>query len=162
MIVGVNIFEFLWGSDLWDIEIFKAQVGFGIAKENYTGSKHFTLRASPRIKILKYLSVGPVVGYEFISFPDVSVRLNEGNLFTPFEPFSSRGMIYGVSFAETIQVEANYQFTLQQTIYRQTYSTTKSNDGWTYFYERDEIQDDPLHALIEPSIVFLLGASLTF
>jgi hypothetical protein len=160
--VAVNVFELHWDNDFWDIEILNAQVGFGFSKDSFSGSKHFSVRFSPRIKILKYVSVGPIVGYEYVSFPDVNARLRKDTRISPFEPFSSRGLLYGVGFSETVSLQEDYSITLHQSVYNQTYSTTKSPDGWDYEYERTEIQTDPDKTAVKPSLVFLFGVSLLF
>jgi hypothetical protein len=133
-----------------------------MSAQSSANSRHFVFRASPKIAVMDFLSIGLLGGYEFVSFPDVSSRLIQGGFATPPEPFSSGGFTYGVIVTQTFQLTEQYQLRIAESVYRQNYSTQKAASNWDYFFVDPSIQNDPDHTLVKPSFVFMIEASLIF
>lgn len=155
-----NIFQLQWLNRTWDLELLSASFGFTVGREDYSNSRHFTFRSSPKWRINELISIGPLLGFEFVSFPSLQARFFKDGLFSPSEPFSSRGIIYGLSLSETFRFGDDYFLKLNQNIYQQTYSTTETSDGWTYLYDRADIQAD--RSPIKSSLVFMLEVSFLY
>ena len=139
-----NIFQIHLVTKSWDWEIFSASFGNTISDSTGTNVRTYTFRSIPKFRITNTLSFGPIVGLEFVNFPDVSAELFKGNLFTKPNPFSAVGAIYGLSFSENLKWGKDYQFKINQLAYRQNYSTVGTNNGWQYFFlNRDDLNADP-------------------
>lgn len=159
---SAGLFQMHYTSGLLDFEIFSASLGFSVTSNDSAGSKYFLFRTAPKLRVLPFLSIGPVVGFEFVSFPNVQARLFKGGFGTPIEPFSSNGFIYGGVMAETFELGGGYTLKVSQIVYQQTYSTTEAFDGWVYVFEDPAIQSDPSRSLIKGSLVMMLEAALLF
>lgn len=161
---SLSAFQLHWNPGLLDWEIINVSLGLtSFAKESFTKARHFFFRSSPKLKIFGFLSFGPLIGYEFVSFPEIATKITKGGFQTPqFEPFSSRGAIYGVEVTQSFPFGESYQIRIAEVFYRQSYSTTVTSEGWDYLYDKPEIQNDPNRTLIKPSYVFLLEFSFLF
>ncbi len=158
-----SIFQLHWIKKPFDIEIFNGSIGTSFGKSGYVGSNNFYFRISPKLNLLNFLSLGPFVGMEFVSFPSIKVKIEKNNLATPsYEPFSSNGLIYGLIFSETFDIGGGYFLKLNQLAYKQTYSTTLTSYGWNYQFEKEQIELDPERELIKPSVVFMLEVALLY
>lgn len=157
-----NIFQVHWIKEPFDLELFSASVGVSTGRNEYSGLRHFTFRMAPKLNIFQHLSVGPIGGYEFVSFPDVQVRLMKAGLFTPVEPFSSRGWIYGVMASQVFELGEGYLLRINESMYKQTYSTRMTSYDWEYVYIDPDIQNDSEHRTVKPSLVFSLEVSLLY
>jgi len=155
-----NIFQLHWVERQLDWELLSASFGFATGKDTFTNSNHFTFRTTPRFRINDYLSVGGVLGLEFVSFPNLNARFFKNSLFSPYEPFSSSGLIYGLSLSQTFRFGDDYLIKINEMFYRQTYAATQTREGWTFMFERGDVQADK--SLIEPSTVFMLEVSLLY
>lgn len=158
--VAINLFELYWETPRWDIELFSASFGTTLSSEA-TGKVHsYTFRASPKIRFFKSLSVGPLFGFELVEFPEISARIGRNNLYTPIEPFSSRGLILGGCLSEEFELSNDYRFKLNQIFYVQRYSTSETNNGWEYHFMDPDLNID--RTPVAPGLVLLLEASLLY
>ncbi len=157
---GINFFQLHWIRDYWDMELFSATYGMTNGQPAYLESRHFLFRTSPKIRFFKMLSVGPLLGYEYVSFPEINSHLFKVPWATPVEPFSSKGLIYGLMFSETLPVWNDYILKLNQVIMKQTYSTEKTTDNWDYLFDRREVRNDK--SAIEADTVLMIEISLLF
>lgn len=161
----LSAFQFHWMPRYLDWEIINVSLGLtSFSKESYAKARTFFFRTSPKLRVLGFLSFGPMVGFEYVSFPDVgSIQVSPPPQFkTPNEPFSSKGIIYGAEISETIRLAQAYYLKISQVIYRQTYPTTTASNGWEYVFDKPELQADPARTAIKPSYVVLLEFSLLF
>lgn len=78
------------------------------------------------------LSFGPLFGYEYVSFPNVTAVLFQNSKQTQSEPFSTYGMIYGGALAQTFNLEGGSKLRLTEIAYQENYSVTAAGGGWTY------------------------------
>lgn len=159
---SAGLFQLHYRSGWLDYEIFGATLGFFFTSNDLAGSKYFLFRTVPKVRVLPFLSVGPLLGLEFVSFPSVQARLFKGGFGTPVEPFSSNGIVYGGVLAQTFDLGGGYVLKLSQLVYQQTYSTTEAFDGWIYVFEDPALQADPNRSLIKGSLVIMLEAALLF
>ncbi len=159
----LSAFQFHWMPRYLDWEVINVSLGLtSFSKENFAKARDFFFRSSPKLRILEFLSFGPMVGYEYISFPDVGARQVSAPFQTPLEPFSSKGIIYGGEVSEVFHLGAAYYLKVSEVFYRQTYSTTTASNGWQFVFDQPDLQNDPDHKSIRPSYVFLLEFSLLF
>ena len=163
-LLTLEAFELHWVSPLFDIEILNASLGFSfISNTDFTASRHFVVRTSPKIRIFDFLSFGPLFGYEYVNFPNVGTHLTQGGYFTrSTEPFSSAGPVYGFQITETLHYGEKYLLKIGQSVYRQTYSAKETTNGWAYSYEKPEIENDPDRKLVKATYVVMLEVSLLF
>jgi len=159
-IFAANFFQVHWIRDRYDIEILNASYAVTTAQPSYVQYDSFTFRTSPKYKVLQNFSVGPLLGYEFVSYPQINARLYKNGYSSPSEPFSSKGVIYGVMVSENITYKENYFIKLNQVLYNETYSTEKTDQDWLYLYDRSELRKDKTD--LENGTVFLFEVSLLF
>ena len=157
--VAANLFQIHWINDRFDIEIFSASIGSTINSEDYSSSKHFTFRTIPKYRIFSFISIGPLLGFEFVRFSNITARLYKDRYVTPYDVFSSNGLIYGLGISETIDQKNNRKIKISQNIYKQTYSTTNTNNGWTYLYQNPELAVEANKDKIAAGIVIMLEIS---
>ncbi len=165
---GGNFFQVHWIKNRWDIEILSASVGFSVGSDmvgvnkNSTASRHFTIRTFPKFRLFKNMSLGPVFGIEFISFPEINAQQLIGVEATNVEPFSNQGFIWGFGASQLIELSNGMKLKINEIAFRQTYSVTESAVGTIFVFSDNEIQSDPERALIAPGWVFLIEASVLF
>lgn len=158
---AINFFQLHWIRDYWDVEIMNASYGVTLAQPSYLESRHFQFRFSPKMRFFKMLSVGPLFGYEFVSFPGINTKIFKAPYGSQnYEPFSSKGPMYGAMLSETFTIWTDYILKLNQAYIFQTYSTQKTEDGWDYLYEKREIRTDK--SSIEADTIILFELSLLF
>lgn len=157
--LAVSIFQLHWMSSLIDWELFNASYGTTLAGDPFSKVNTFTFRTSPKFRVSNTISIGPVVGLEFVSFPEVRARLGRDGRFTPFEPFSAKGLIYGVMASQNFSLGRTI-LKLNQVVYRQTYDPAGTFKGWGYFFEDNALNDDT--SPIGPGVSILLEVSLLF
>jgi hypothetical protein len=151
--MSASFFQAHWIDRRLDAELVNLSFGMTQARSSYAASQHFTARTVPKIRVNEVFSVGPLLGYEWVSFPDEDARLMKNRWHTPWEPFSSRGMIYGALLAETFPW-GKHQIRVSQVYYQQTYPTTDAGDGWKSHYASDELEADPEKEEIKADQVF--------
>ena len=158
---AADVFQVSWLSRSWDIEIFNASFGYSTSQNSYASSTDITFRVAPKYRITSYLSAGPIAGLEFVSFPDVGSKIFKNDLSTPnFEPFSSRGFIYGVQASEVVPFGTDHFLRISELVYQETYSTTTTPDGWTYIFQNNALQND--QTPIQASTMFMIEFSFMY
>lgn len=157
---SANVFQLAWLIPRWDLEIINVSFGFTVAKDNVATSRHFTIRTFPKVKITEFISIGPLFGLEFVSFPQLNARTTNGLFQTPAEPFSSVGFVYGGGVSQVIALGEGRLLRLNEAVYKQTYATDKNQHDWTYVYNDNNIQSD--RDPIKPGFVFMIEISLLF
>jgi hypothetical protein len=158
---ALSVFQVHRTTEWIDWELFNASYGTTLSGSAESNLKLVTLRTAPKLRVFKGLSVGPVAGIEFVSFPDINSRLGNGVFFTPAVPFSTQGWIYGAAISEEFRMGANTPFKATQLVYRQVYSTTRSSrEGWDYYYDTAALNADS--SPIGPSWVFLIEFSMLY
>jgi hypothetical protein len=161
---SLDLFEVHYIKDRWDIEAFSAS--FGTAFGAADGSEQFFLfRAAPKYRVLKNVSIGPLVGLEFVSFGNVQERLNKyvqsnDDLFAPSEKFTSTGVIYGASICETFNFGKSDLIKINEMIYKETYGYLGTNNGWQYNFNDQALNTDP--SPLAPSSVFMIEISFLY
>ncbi|OFZ13411.1 MAG: hypothetical protein A2Z20_08390 [Bdellovibrionales bacterium RBG_16_40_8] len=161
VIFSINFFQLHYINSPWDIEIFNASYGFTRTGDSELQSNHFVFRTSPKYSVTKKISLGPLIGYEMVSFQNIEAKLRKGAHVTPeWEPFSSSGLIYGVMVSQTYLYKKDYLIRVNEVVYKQTYSTTKSEYDWSYWYRNDKLQSDS--SRIEGAIVIAAELSILF
>jgi hypothetical protein len=155
-----DIFELHYIRPLFDFELINASFGISLASDSTMNSNHFTFRTSPKYRVTQTISIGPMVGWEFVSFPGITDQLFKNNLSAPDGPFSSQGLVFGVEANENFSFGPDYFFKMSQLVYKQTYSVTQTGDGWTYLFDRADLQQNP--NTIGPGWVFMLEFSLLY
>jgi hypothetical protein len=155
-----DIFELHFIRSYFDLELVNASFGVSLASNSSMNSKHFTFRTSPKYRVTPTISVGPMVGWEFVSFPGVTDQLYKNNFSAPDEPFSSQGFVFGGEANENFSIGSDYFLKVSQLVYKQTYSVTQTPDGWTYLFDDPNLQANP--NTIGPGWVFMLEFSLLY
>ena len=158
--VSFNLFQVHWINGDFDIEAFSGSFGTTISGDPLSKLQSFTFRTIPKYRFSESISVGPLVGYEFVSYPDVIARIYKKNAFAPEEPFSSSGLIYGAAVSQTFNLSEKYTLKINEIFYQQTYDTKGTFNDWKYFYKNDLLNSsqDP----IAPGPVVVLELSLLF
>ncbi len=158
-----NLFQVHYVNDKLDIEIISTSMGKTITQNSNAESNHFIMRTIPKYKIYSVISVGPMLGLEFVRFANLESRLFKSNYATPKETFTTHGAIFGVSASETFKYKEKYYFKINQLVYKQAYSIEKTSDDWEYIvYDingtevRKETDKEPLKATIVYAIEFSL------
>lgn len=156
----VSVFQIHYMSSKIDWEIFNAAFGFTLPDSTGISERTYTFRTVPKWRLGKSLSVGPLLGYEFVSFPTVTAYLEKG-LFTPVSyPFSAGGPIYGFAISETFDAGSDYKFKINELGYMQNYSTTGTSNGWKYYYDQSSLNGD--QTPIAPGWVFSFEFSFLY
>jgi hypothetical protein len=101
-----------------------------------------------------------VLGLEYVSFSNVMAQLNKNNQFTPPDQFSSHGWIYGLDISETFKLGEKYQIKANQLIYRETYGTQGTNNGWNYYYLNSSLNTN--QDSLAPGTVFMIEFSFLY
>ena len=155
--VGLSAFQVHYIGKKFDLEIVNGGVQFSFGSEDLGKSQHFTLRTAPKWRLNSFLSVGLVAGYEVVSFPNAQVTIVNGTLTTSKEPFSSRGFFYGVIASQLFKLKGDSYLRLNEMVYKQNYSSRKTEDGWIYNYI-----DPKAEKLVEGGMVAVLDVSYLF
>ena len=159
--VSLSILQIHYITPTIDWELLNGSYGSTISGEANTKVNSFAFRTVPKLRLTETFSLGPMIGYEYVRFPDVKARQYRGNYFTPEEPLSSRGLIYGGCASQIIKTKGNSLIRLNQLVYKQTYDVSKtSNQGWSYYYSDNALNLDP--SPIAAGIVFALEVSFLY
>lgn len=160
MLFSANFFQLHYMTEYWDSEILSISYGATTGSPSYVQSNHFIFRSIPKYRINKLLSVGPLFGYEFVSFPEVSAVISNDGFQSKPEPFSSAGLIYGLGFSENFSTDKGYQIKVNQVVYQQNYSTQDAGHGWRYLFDLRSLRTDPTP--IKAGMLFLLEVGVLF
>ncbi len=161
-ILSGSLFQLHYINKTWDIELFNISLGVNQAENSNYSSYHFIIRTAPKIKIYKNLSLGGIVGWEFVSFPKVMKKEYKNQYFTPMEPFSATGLVLGVIFSQEFKYYDKFTIKISEFIYREFYSVKEAKYSWKYWFEDEEIEQDPDKKAIAPSFVGGLEISILF
>lgn len=160
MFFSANFFQVHYVSSFWDYEVFSASYGTTTANPSYVQSNHFIFRTIPKFRINDWLSLGPLLGYEFVSFPQIKAVLYDGTYQTKSEPFSSAGMIFGVGASQNFTTEAGTKLRLNEVVYKETYSTKDAGRGWAYLFDDRDLRDDSTP--IDAGVMFMVELGMMF
>jgi hypothetical protein len=160
MLFTLNFFQLHHMSDNWDHELLSVSYGSTTTKPSYIQSHHFTFRTSPKWRVINAVSIGPLLGYEYVSFPQIQAQLRKGIYQTDLVSFSTKGAIYGLMVSENIKLDSGSIVRVSQMAYKQTYSTTKGEHDWSYNYEISSLRKDTTP--IEGGTVLLLELGIMF
>lgn len=165
---AASIFQLHYVKAPWDIELLNLSFGsaFGDTLER---EQFFLVRSTPKFRIFKNLSVGPVVGIEFVHFPNVTAAVtkfveNRGQLFSEQFEFSTFGYFYGGGLSQTFDLDSakggGKAIRVSAIYYQEKYSVTESGNGWSYYFQQNElnINKDP----IAPASMFMLEISYLY
>ncbi len=160
--IAADFFQVHYLSDKLDFEILDASYGLTVAQSSEFESTAFIFRTSPKYRISNTLSLGPLLGMEYISFPKVGSRITNPltNRATKDQPFSSHGLIYGGMVTETFPYKTDYLIQINAMAYQETYSTTRTQQNWVYLYDDSRIAAD--HNLIGANLVYMLSLSFLY
>jgi len=159
--ISANLFQFHWITSHLDWEIFSLSFAESLGGDDVTKSKQFTFRTVPKYRINQTFSIGPLLGYEFVSFPNLQSQIFNGTLATPQENFSSRGVVYGGVLSETFPLNSDLTFKVNQVLYKETYSTSNANeDGWTYRFANPALNQNS--GPINPGTVLMFEFSVLY
>lgn len=150
--------------DSWlDDEIINLKMGLtSISGVSNAGSRHVLLSTAPKLRLSSFLSVGPMLGYEFVSFPEVTAILKKGGLQTQSAPFSASGIVYGVAVSQMFPLSNGLNLKISELFFKQTYATDRTSEGWEYQFDRPEIENDSEKTAIKPGYVLMLEIALLF
>lgn len=157
---SANFFQLHRITTHWDLELLSITYGSTTTQPTDYISNHFVFRDVPKYRWNDFLSFGPLVGYEYISFPNVSTVITKNSYLTRTEPFSTSGLIYGFAVAQTIKTESGNVWRITEVGYQESYSTTDAGLGWTYLYDKSSLRanSSPLAAglvlTIEVGVLF--------
>ncbi len=158
---SLSLFQLHFRWDRWfDWEVFNASFGMTLGGDKTSKLQNFSFRTAPKFRMNSMFSVGPLVGYELISFPDVKAVQSKNNLSTKLEPFSSRGFVYGALVSETFKLSENFTLRTNQVFYKQNYPTGEIQDGWRYVFTDAAVNND--RSKISAGYVFLLEFALLY
>ena len=157
---SANFFQVHYITENWDNELFSTAYGSTTTQPSNVKSDHFIFRTVPKYRFNKYVSLGPLLGYEYISFPNISAVQVQNGKSTRSEPFSTYGTIYGVSAAETFSLEGGSLLRITEIVYQETYSVTSAGGGWTYQYNVPALNTS--QSTIAPGVVTSIEIGILF
>ena len=158
---SASLFQLHWIKDRYDIECFNAS--FGSFFGSKLGSEQFFLvRAAPKYRVFKNISIGPIIGMEFVHFPDVISQITRNNLYSPSTDFSTVGAVFGATISQTFDIgyQKSNLLRVSESIFKETYSVKNTNNGWSYYYADNSLNADP--GPIAPSLMLMLEVSYLF
>ena len=158
---GVDLFEINYSNRYLDWNILDTILGFGLSQGGENG-KYVMLMTQPKFRVTQGISVGFLLGYEFVSFPSVQsvVTVQSNGFSTPSSSFGTSAPIYGLSASETIKAFDSSKLKVSQMFFKETYSTTQPVAGATYDFSPTSSSFDPTS--IQASTVFMIELSFMF
>lgn len=160
MMLTANFFQIHYLSHFLDLELFSVSYAMTLTQPSYLQSNHFIFRMTPKFRIGKIVSLGPLIGYEFVSFSQITSKLRKNNYETKPEAFSTKGVIYGIGINENFDLESGRKLKISQILYNQSYSTEHSDYNWSYYYDLQTLNSDK--GPIAAGFVVLLEIGLLF
>ena len=160
MFFAANFFQVHYITSFWDYEVLSVSYGTTTANPSFVQSNHFIFRTIPKYRITDHISVGPLLGWEFVSFPQVKAVLYDGTYQTKSEPFSSSGLIAGIAASQNMTTDAGTKIKVNELIYKETYSTKDAGRGWSYLYDNQDLRSDTTP--IDAGIMFLVEVGMMF
>lgn len=159
---SLSFFQLHYIKHRLDFEVFNASFGTAVSKDSSANSTQFLFRTSPKFRIFPGFSVGPMIGFEYISFASIDARLTRARFFSPFEPFSTHGFVLGAMASQLVTLGNDHFLRINEVAYQQHYSVTNAGAGWDYEFRSPSLQADSERTLIKPGNVFVLEFSLLF
>jgi hypothetical protein len=159
-VFSLQFFQVHWMSSWLDYEALNASYVFTRAQSPELQSTSMVFRTSLRLRIGRYLSIGPLVGYEYISFPGLQDILYKAPYATKLEPFSSQGLIYGGVLSQVFRWRDGYVIQLNELAYQETYSSQSTPENWAYYFGASDAQNN--RTLIGASWVSMIEAVFLF
>jgi hypothetical protein len=156
---GLSLFQLHWMKGAIDWEVFNASFS-NVFGQTYGNEQIFLLRTVPKFQVFKNVSIGPMLGVEFVHFPDVTDKLTKNNLYSQQFEFSTLGIAYGGVVSENFPLANNNYVKVNEIVYREGYSANGTNNGWTYYYLQNPLNFDK--GPIAASTVFLLEISFLY
>jgi len=164
-----NLFQVHYLSDYWDIEIFSASIGQAKSDKGFANSRHFTARTSPKFVFFHIfdtgrVSVGPLFGMEYVTFPSIEVKKCRNNICTrDYEELTNSGYIIGGELSQTFTLRKDRRFKVTEVFYKQKYIVDKSERGWNYQPEDPDVFGVSENKKeLEASTVFMIEFSYLF
>ena len=158
-VFSADFFQLHHISERWDYQILAASFGITRAQSSTYQSNNFLFTTSVQMRIGNTFSAGPLLGYEFVTFPSLNARLLKTPYETPSEAFSSQGLVYGAIVSQSFPYKS-YLIQISELGYQQTYSNRHSPENWTYYYNAPEVRQNP--SLVGPSFVAKVQFSFLF
>jgi hypothetical protein len=156
-----NFFEVHWIHGNYDLELFDASYSATRGQSSEFQSTHFTFKTVPKYRIFGPISVGPLVGYESVSFPGVGVRILRSGFIEPnSEPLSMAGWIFGAAVSQTFNYAKGYLLKFNESIYQETYNSRGMINGWNYYFDDQALQTN--RGSISAGTVLMFDASLLY
>jgi hypothetical protein len=155
---SANLLQVHYIRNAWDLELFSASFGITLAQQDYAQTRFYVLRTNPKYRIFRSVSIGPVGGIEFVTFPNLNSQLLHNGYVTLQENYSSYGFIYGAMLAQTFNIGQNHLLKINELFYFQNYPYKQSPQGWDYVFQTKDGQEPDVN-LIKTSSVFALEIS---
>lgn len=162
LFLSANVFQIHQISPNFDWEIISASLGQVIGQEAFAKSMHFTIRTIPKYRIFDFLSIGPVLGHEFVRYSNVTARLYKNTYVTPYDTLTAKGWIYGAVLSEMFKVAKDKYLKVNQLFFKQNFSVKESSFDWIYLYKNEELKVEDNLELIQPNWVIMLEFSYIF
>jgi hypothetical protein len=144
-----------------DLELFQLSLGFYfLGGESISNHVTFQIRTAPKIQLSSSVSLGPLVGFEYMTFNAVKARIFKNNLYSELEPYSVSGFIWGGLICERFLLKESLWLQIQQTVYVQKFNPNSSYYGWAYDFEQNTLNQDA--SILQPKLVFLIEVGLFF
>lgn len=165
MFYGAGLFQVNYQGKKIDWEIFNATVGVSSAQNTLASSKQFIFRTAPKYRVSKNISLGALVGLQFLEFSNIQYKIEKninGVIKTPDIPetFNASGLIYGAVASEYFSLSSGYKLRISQIYYVENYSVTDAGNGWVNNFTYDGGSFDT--SIIKPSSVVMLELALLF
>jgi hypothetical protein len=168
---AASIFQLHYMKKSWDIEL--VNLSFGTAFGDTLGKEQFfLLRAAPKFKIYRNISIGPLLGIEFVQFPNVTAAVTKNvditgdgvpeNAFTEQFDFSTFGYFYGGAISQLFEMGPRHDKAIRVSAlyFQERYSVTETRNGWTYYLQPNELNFDKTP--IAPASMFMLEISYLY
>jgi hypothetical protein len=160
--VGISALQVHYIDDSLDWEIFNASVDLAVGG-GQGSSRHFVFRTAPKYRIFQAVSVGPLAGYEYVTYPNILAEISKGGFVSNPEPFSAQGLIFGGQVCESLPLKESRIFRVTETVYRQTYTIDKPTaDSFGVRFVDPALELDPEKAVVKAGTIFQIEFSLLF
>lgn len=165
---AVNMFQLHYITSLWDHEIFSFSLGKISSNNKFAEANNFVVRTIPKINVLTLfkdvqISLGPILGYEYIKFNNVKTQLRKNDYVTNKDDLSSGAFITGLALTETFNYKGN-KIKVSQMMIKQNYSIKKVNYGWTHDYSdtSPEAESEENQSVMKANTIYMIEVSYLF
>ncbi|MBC7385293.1 MAG: hypothetical protein H7301_03900 [Cryobacterium sp.] len=159
---SLSLFQVHYTTPTMDWEVFNADFGTTLSGDAFAKTNTFHFRTFPKWRITPKFSVGPLLGFEFLSFPEVKAQITRAGYATLEQPLSARGWVYGVGASQVFNMgEQTRAMRINEVVYKQNYNIHQpSAKGWEYLYSNSALNRDS--SIIEPGMVFAIEISFLY